>query len=126
MTPAMHHCKKPSRADPVPGSSGTTPEASAPALGPTSPWALISTKNPIRATGSGIPNPAAPTSNTTAVTPVAARPTPTTTRVGALSASRAATSVATVNPTAFNAKSTEYSTGDRPFIDCSTNAEVAT
>src|SRR4051794_1953607 len=32
ITPAITHCRKPSRADPVPGRSGTTPDASAPAL----------------------------------------------------------------------------------------------
>ena len=57
---------------------------------------------------------------------VAARPTAMTMRVGTRPASRAATSVATVSPTALAAKSTEYTIGDSPFIDCSTNAEVAT
>ena len=41
-------------------------------------------------------------------------------------ARRAATSVAMVSPTALAAKSIEYSTGESPFMDCSTNAEVAT
>ena len=47
-------------------------------------------------------------------------------RVGTRPASRAAISAARVMPAAFAAKSTEYAIGDSPFIDCSTNAEVAT
>ena len=34
--------------------------------------------------------------------------------------------VASASPTALAAKSTEYRIGDRPFIDCRMNAEVAT
>ena len=47
-------------------------------------------------------------------------------RVATRPARRAATSAATVMPPALAAKSTEYAIGDIPFIDCSTNAEVAT
>ena len=47
-------------------------------------------------------------------------------RVATRPASRAATRAAIVMPPALAAKSIEYAIGDSPFIDCSTNAEVAT
>src|SRR3954452_11799005 len=126
ITPAVHHCRNPSTADPEPGWSGTSPEASAPALGPIRPWAVMSKKKPTTATPSGMSNHNAPTRSSMPAEAVAARPTAMTTRVGIRPARRAATSVATVSPTALAAKSIEYITGDSPFIDWSTNAEVAT
>ncbi|MDR6318518.1 hypothetical protein [Actinoplanes couchii] len=49
-----------------------------------------------------------------------------TVRVAIRPTRRAATRAATVIPAALTAKSTEYAIGDSPFIDCNTNAEVAT
>ena len=126
MVPAITHCRKPKSADPVPGCSGTAAEASAPAFGPTSPWAVIRMKKPTSATVSGIENQTAPTASTAPATPVAASPTLTNTRAGTRSAYRAATRAAAVIPAALTAKSTEYCNGVSPFMDCSTYAEVAT
>ena len=66
MVPAMTHCRKPSSADPVPGWSGTAAEASAPALGPTRPWAVMRTKKPTSAAPSGIENHTAAAARTSA------------------------------------------------------------
>ena len=74
MTPAMHHCRKPSSAEPVPGCSGTALDARAPELAVMSPWAVMRTKKPTMATTSGMPHHQAPANMNAPDAPVGGDP----------------------------------------------------